>query len=419
MGATSPIGPTRPELPAGRPPLDVLERHRSLRVLIGFVLVILAVVLAQLAWSALVLFGDIILLFFLAWIVSFILDPVSLYLRRLGINRVLSVTLIYTALLVVISGGIVLTIPIIADEAKYLSREMTDALSATNINQLGSGAYDLLIRAGFKPGDAQNIVNQASSQVPQFVSNLGGQAVASATTLVTSVLGILFNTFLILILSFYMMLDGDRLIERFVLKLPPVWLPYVRLFQRNVEQIFGGFFRAQLTIGAIYGALTWFLLLILGQANGLLVALAAGIIMLLPLIGPPLSIVPPVALVLLQSDPSQVAGKLIVLVLLLIVAQNVVMQLIAPHVFRTTMGVHPLIIFGALLVGAKFGGVWGAFFAGPIVGVVYAMLAVAYERWAKSSSLFDPPERPETPPALRAPDDTGQPAEPARRTSSI
>jgi predicted PurR-regulated permease PerM len=173
-----------------------------------------------------------------------------------------------------------------------------------------------------------------------------------------------------------------------VRRLPPAWIPDVRLFQGYVEQIFGGFFRAQLTIGAIYGVLVWLSLLLLGQANGLLVALLAGVFMLLPFIGPMLSFVPPVLLVLLQTPQDQLVLKLVLLGAMLFVAQQIVMQLVAPKVFGVQMGVHPLILFAALLVGAKVGGVWGAFFAGPIAGVGYAMLRVYYDRFARTSPLF-------------------------------
>ena len=67
-----------------------------------------------------------------------------------------------------------------------------------------------------------------------------------------------------MIISFYMMLDGARLVEGIVVRLPPAWARDVRLFQRYINDIFGGFFRAQLIIAAIYSAMTWLVLVILG-----------------------------------------------------------------------------------------------------------------------------------------------------------
>ncbi|MFI5274175.1 MAG: AI-2E family transporter [Ktedonobacterales bacterium] len=370
------------------PTRDLLERHRALRILLTLVLVIVAIVAVGLVWNAAVLFGDVILLFFLAWIVAFILEPVSIVLQRHRLPRTLAVTLIYLGLMLVVSGGIVLAIPSIVDEVKLLASEITVALSASNIASWNTNLVSGLRHVGFSQRNAQDFVNSLSAQIPAWAQGATSNAVNATTQLVTSILTVLFDAFLVLIISFYMMLDGDQLVEGWVRRLPPRWIPDVRLFQRYVERIFGGFFRAQLTIGAIYCVLTWLVLVMLGQANGLLVALLAGAIMLLPFIGPPLAVVPPVLLVLLQSPSTDLARNLVVVVLALVVAQQIVMQLIAPRVFGATMGVHPLLLFAGLLIGAKVGGVWGAFFAGPIVAVAYAMLRVYYDRFVQTSELF-------------------------------
>src|SRR5262249_57417629 len=129
---------------------------------------------------------------------------------------------------------------------------------------------------------------------------------------------------------------------------------------------------AQLTVGAIYGVLTWLTLILLGQANGLLVAVLAGAIMLIPFIGPFFAIIPPVLLVLLQTPSGDhLPITLLVLVGLQIAAQQIVLQFIAPRIFSTQMGIPPLLLFAALLIGAQSGGIWGAFFAGPIAAVAY------------------------------------------------
>ena len=367
---------------------DLFQRYRMLRVLLTLVTLIVAIYTFELIWGALQLFGDIILLFFLAWIVSFILEPVSTFLQQRGVRRALAVTLIYLALAVVISGLVVLTIPTIGDEAQRVAQEITLAFSPNNLNALNQQLLVTLKHLGFSDHDARNFVTQLSGQIPGYISGAANQAINTTTSLVTSVLTILFDAFLVIILSFYMMLDGDRLVERMVVRLPPVWIEDVRLFQRNVDQIFGGFFRAQLIIGAVYGVITWLTLLALGQANGLLAALLAGLFMLLPFIGPFLAVIPPIVLVLLQTPPDAVILKLVILGITLFLAQQLVFQIIAPRVMGSSIGLHPLLLFAALLIGAKEGGVWGAFFAAPILAVAVAMFQVFYDRFAATSPLF-------------------------------
>ncbi len=376
---------------------DLLDRHRSLRILLSLIILVVAIYLFQLIWSFVTLFADIILLFFLAWIVSFILAPISEFLQRRHVPRVLAVALIYLSLAVIISGLIVLTIPVIGGQMQRLALEVSAAFSPANLNLLASNVFVTLRRMGLSNSDAHKFVSQITAQLPNDATILAQTGLNLATQLVTSILTILADTFLVIILSFYMMLDGDRLIESLVLRLPPSWRPDIRLFQRNVDQIFGGFFRAQLIIGLVYALFTWVTLMALGQANGLLVALLAGILMLLPLIGPYLAVIPPVVLVLLQTPSDQVALKVIILLIVLIAAQQIALQVLAPRIFSATMGVPPLILFAALLVGAKIGGVWGAFFAAPIVSVAFATIDVFYSRFQANSPLFRPPPSPSTP----------------------
>jgi predicted PurR-regulated permease PerM len=208
---------------------------------------------------------------------------------------------------------------------------------------------------------------------------------------------ILFDTALIVIISFYIMLDGHRLVESIVAKLPPKWAPDIRMFQRHVNETFGGFFRAQIIVALIYGLFTWIVLLALGQPNGFLASLLAGLIMMIPFIGSFGAFVPPLLLVVLQTPNDELLGKVLVLVLLLIVAQQIALQLIAPRVFGKTLGVNPLVLFAALLLGAKWGGVWGAFFAGPIVAVFVAVGVTFYDRFTQNMPLFEPlPESPDS-----------------------
>jgi predicted PurR-regulated permease PerM len=367
---------------------DILARYRVLRVLLTLITLIVAIYAVQLVWTSLVAFGDIILLFFLAWVVAFILQPLSTYLRRFGLPRALAVSLIYIALAIVISGVIVLTIPIVGDQIRRLAGELTDAFSPAKLDQFSANLTLTLQRLGLRQRDAARIVSQVWGQIPAYTATVANKAVDIATNTITSILTLLFDAFLVIILSFYMMLDGERLVAGVIRRLPPKWSADAKMFRTSVSQIFGGFLRAQLVVGLIYTALTWLALVLLGQANSLPVALVCGVLMLLPFIGTFLAIVPPVALVLLQAPLDQLATKLIVLLIALIIAQQITLQIIAPRVFGSTMGVHPLLLFAGLLIGAKVGGVWGAFFAGPVVAIAYAMFEVFYDRYQRSSPHF-------------------------------
>lgn len=373
---------------------DLLQRHRSLRLLMGLVIIALALHVIEVIWSALSLVGDVILMFLLAWIITFILAPVAALMQRRGIPRVAAVSLIYFTLLIVVAGGITLAIPAMQAQVSDLASSITTTLSAANMAALDRSLVAALRQVGVGPSEARSLVDQLSSRLPALSSALAQNSVGIAEQLATSILTAIFDASLVVIISFYMMLDGARLVEGIVVRLPPAWVRDVRLFQRYINDIFGGFFRAQLIIAAIYSAMTWLVLVILGLGDGALpVAILAGVLMLLPLIGVFLAIVPPVLLLLIQVPPSEALPRLVLLVFLLGAAQHVVLNLLAPRIFGHHMGIPTLLLFAALLLGAREGGVWGAFFAGPVVAVGYAMLEVIYVRWSATSPLFQPEDQ--------------------------
>lgn len=389
----------RQTIPMGR---DALDRHRSLRVLVYLIIIVIAFYIINVVWNVLTDFGDILLLFFLAWVITFILEPVSSFLigKRIAgrkIPRVLAVTLVYLALLVVISGAVVLAVPSIQAQVAHLAQELQKDLSGAQLTKMSAGAASMLERLGFSKHDANRLVTQLVTQIPAQIQDITNQLIASASGLLSTVSTVLFNASLVVIISFYMMLDGGRLIETMVTKLPPSWEPDIRLFQSYIMDIFGGFFRAQLIVAGIYMAMSWVILMIMRMPSGaFLAAFLGGLLMLLPFIGAFLAIVPPAALLALQTPPSDLLPRVIVLIVLLGAAQHVALNLIAPRVYGHHLGMDPILLFGAMLLGAKVGGVWGAFFAAPMVAILYAIFETFYDRFTSQHPLFRADEDMET-----------------------
>lgn len=389
---------------------DLFARYRVLRILATLLTVVIAIYALQLFWHGLMLFEDIIVEFFLAWLIAFILEPLVEQIRRLRAPRPLAVAIVYLALAVILTGLIILTVPLIGDELRRLAGEVVTAVTPENLTRWNDNLTLTLEHLGVSPHDARQIMPQLSQQLPQYVSQLSSNALTFGANAIGSVLSLLLDAFLVIIISFYIMLDGGRIAAGIINRLPPAWKPDAELFQGYVSQMFGGFLRAQLTLSLIYGGLTWLMLAVLGQANGFLVALVCGLLVILPFIGPFLALVPPVVLVLLQTDPAQLPINLAILIVGLFLAQQITFQVIAPRVFSSHLGVSPLLLIAALLIGAREGGVWGAFFAAPVVAVAYAMFEVFYQRFRRLSSLYPDqpePDAPDTPTALSAPESAG------------
>jgi predicted PurR-regulated permease PerM len=374
---------------------DLLSRHAVLRLVVSLAAIIAVLYTGGLIWSALIHFGGIILLLFLAWVVAFILYPPTLALERRGLPRLAAIALIYTVAAALVAGLIVLSIPIIRSQIQHFAGQLTVTFTPSNINHLEAMAVKWLERVGLRPADARGIVGQATGRLPGLATTLSAQAGNIAQQLFSLIGTLVFDVVLVAILSFYMMLDGDQLLERWILKLPPSWLPDIRLFQYHIETIFGGFLRAQLIISGAYGLLTGLIMAAVGMWQvALLVGILAAVLMLIPLVGPIVSVVPPVLLVLLESPPDVLIRNLLIVLIGMMVGQHIILNLLAPKIMGDHVGLHPLLLFVALLVGAQEGGAWGAVFAGPIAAILVAMLDVFFVRFQQASSFYPHVEEP-------------------------
>ena len=142
------------------------------------------------------------------------------------------------------------------------------------------------------------------------------------------------------------------------------------MFARTVNQNFGGFIRGQLIQSVLVEIGVAVLMVIMRLDFVVLCATLSGVFMLLPLIGVFLALIPPLVIALFFGGFTTA----LILVVVLFVYEQIITNAIAPKIFADSVGLHPVLVFAALLIGARIGGVWGAFFSIPIAGVMYAMV---------------------------------------------
>jgi predicted PurR-regulated permease PerM len=336
------------------------RQRRWLNTLLVLGTITVALLLLGLVANVLLFFSDILLIFFLAWLLAFVLSPFVTVIDRATprLPRALAVVVTYVLLLAALSfAAIILAQSLAASITSFVTsvpllQARLPELIAPWQSWLNSLGLDVDLLVG-----AQSVLGSLGTFGGNLVQPLSGLALAS--------LGIFGNFLFIVILSLYMVVDGERIIAFFIRLVPPGRAEEARLFQRSVALSFGGFLRGQAIMGFLYGLTAGVAHVIFGLDYGPASSTASGVLMAVPFFGPFLSWAPPVVVAAL-TKPDVVLPTLAVMG----IGWFVIMNVIQPKIMASAVGIHPIVVLGSIIVGLKLAGIPGAIFGIPIAAVL-------------------------------------------------
>jgi predicted PurR-regulated permease PerM len=328
-----------------------------------------AVWLGGWAWQVVSRFADVLLLFFLSWLLAFVLTPVARWLRRLGLPHTLGVALVYLGLAATFVTIGLLIVPAVVSQTVQLANSLP-AL-ADDLQHRADEVHAALIARGLPEAQLSEVYRNAIARA----EGIGTQALSNSLTVATTVVNGFLRATLVLILSFYIMLDGEKIGRAFVGLMPARYQEGASSALDQIDRTFGGFVRGQLIQALIYGFGTWFVMQVAGLPYGLVLSLLAGVAMVIPFIGPYLAMAPPIVLAVILTP-----GSVWWVFLLLFVLQFAVLNVLAPRIMSQSVGIHPLLVFAAVLIGAQVAGGWGAIFGVPVAAMLLLLARVFYQR---------------------------------------
>jgi predicted PurR-regulated permease PerM len=337
-------------------------RDPWLRVLVILLTIIAGLYLGQMVWSLVGQIADLILVFAFAWIISFLLQPSVTALARISwMPRAAAVIIVYLALLAAVIVAVIALLPTLASQSALAATEAPSV--ADRVAGWASGWIGFLEERGLA-------VPNLSDQLPRSLEVAGAFAISNAVTLVVGAGSALVQVVLTLVISLYLMLDGDRIGNAIRDALPARYRDDFIYFVSSVYAAFGGFLRGQIIQSLVYGIGVALIMAVMGLPFVTLASVLAGIAIFIPFLGPVLGIIPPL-LVALATDVSRVP-----VVLLLTFGLNfLVINLVAPKVMSDQIGLHPIVVLMAVLIGARLAGPWGALFGVPVAAVIVAMVS--------------------------------------------
>jgi predicted PurR-regulated permease PerM len=344
------------------------REHQLLQVLVVLAIVYLVLQVFAFGWVAVAQVADVIIIFIAAWAIAYLLSPlVNRIDATTPLNRTFSVVVVYIAMGVgLVLIGLLAIPPLVAQLNDLVTRGPEYGERAT---QLAAGIQSALERLGLRVD-----LTEFYGTLPRRFGDLAAAYAADILGVVSATAAIFFNLTLVLIIAFLMLNDGDTMWRRFERVLPPELESEAELLRQSADRSFGGFIRGSLILGAIYGLATLVMLVLLGVPYAGVLALVSGLTMVIPFFGPIIAMIPVLAVTFVGA-----ADRLLVVLILILAIQQVLLNVIGPRIMSRSIGIHPIFVFLAILLGARLAGFWGVVLAMPIAGIINTFARYTYE----------------------------------------
>ncbi|MBK6432933.1 AI-2E family transporter [Candidatus Amarolinea dominans] len=355
-------------------------------------------------------FSGLILMVALAWLLSFALQPLVTWLqrRKLSLRRVrrllprqlaarlpetsqlpfaLAVAVVYGVLVAGLGLALLALAPVLVHQLDQLARSMQT--QAGNLPQWLQQATDwlnemrtlLITRLDLdpnlivlpQPADLLNQVPLVGANLLQFGLGLAG-GIATA-----------FSQFLIIIfLSLFVTLDGGAIARAILSVLPKRYEDEYQMAAETIDRTFGGFLRGTVLQGLIFGIAVSLLMFLLRIDSALVVGVATGLVVLVPIVGGIVATILPVLVAALQGSPNTLW-----LLLVLLVFQVILFNVVMPSIFSGSLRMPSLLIVISLMVGSQLMGFWGFVFGVPLAAAAYSITLVLLEQAKRREHLLD------------------------------
>lgn len=350
-----------------------MDRGRRVAALLFAVAGLLAVV--RLAWPVLAPFV-------FAVVLAYGLAPLVSRLERRGVPRVLGILLAYALVAIVLGVAVVYVMPQAVQQVMHLARVLPGFIAAAE------GAWSHYLRLFHEaplPLALRRGLNRTTRHLESLLVAQVHGGVQAVFGLVPGLLALLASP----VLAFYLLKDRDGIAQRLWHILPYAWHPRVQRMLWDVDAALAGYVRGQLAVAFLVGLMAGVWTAVLGIPFALLVGVVAGVTDIVPYVGPVVGAAPAVLLGLSRSPWTglwALAGFLAL--------HQIEGSVLAPKVVGDAVGLHPLLVMLAILMGGEWAGIPGMLAAVPVAAMINVACRHFY-RWMAMSSR---------PPGIRSPD---------------
>lgn len=319
--------------------------------------------------------------FFIAFSLAYLLDPLVDRLEDWKIPRTPGIVILMSLFFPLVFLASALVLPILRLQVEALAENLPDYI----------GIIQNMIRplmekfSAIDPGKTQEILNMGLKkfgELPLTILTSTTSFLWSSISSLVNILFMLFNLVIIPVAMFYLLRDFDEINKKLTDLIPPRFRNlFVEIFH-EIDDVLSNFIRGQLMVATMMAVFYCIGLYFIGTPLSLLIGILAGFANLVPYLGLVFGLLPAALMTFLQY---QEWLPVLQVALLFGGVQAVEGFLITPRVVGDKLGLHPVVVMLAVLLGAEFFGFLGIFLAVPVVAVFKVLVDRGLVRYKKSS----------------------------------
>lgn len=291
-------------------------------------------------------------------LVSFLLDPMVIFLQRNGFNRTSAVLLIMAFFMLLISLLIVWLSPIITAELKAMTQMVNHQTPAGMLAKLKA----LLIQQ-IPFLDNPEIANKLTSKIEDLLYHLLNKSFEIIPNIFSSVIMIVLIPFM----TFFLLKDAPQMKKNFIQMVPNRYFEMsLSLLYKTSHQL-GSYIRGQLLVSLCIGSLSIIALYILDVPYFFFIGILAGLANMIPYFGPIAGAVPAIVLNFIDKGTFGAAAMVVVAFAVIRLIDDTI---ISPNILARSVEIHPLMVIIVIFIGGNMFGLLGLLLCIPVTGII-------------------------------------------------
>ncbi|WP_168198269.1 AI-2E family transporter [Crassaminicella thermophila] len=297
-----------------------------------------------------------------AIIFAYLLNPIVHLIDKRGISRTWSVIVVYISIILVIILISITVTPKIVTETRKLV-ELLPKYTTEVDNFLNNVYIKIEQLDNFSPQltTVKNIIRDHLSKTQYYIV----ETIKEITSEIFNMFSQIVTLVLIPIFTFYFLKDADYFKKKLTFIIPRVLRNELVNIFKDIHVLLNKFIRGQLIVAACVGVLSIIALLIIKVNFAFLIGTIAGISDIIPYFGPVIGAIPAIVVALLDTPT-----KALWVIIAFIIIQQIESGIITPKIVGESVGLHPVTVILALLIGSEWLGIVGLIFAVPIAASI-------------------------------------------------